>query len=256
MNNYKLIEANNTKVLYTYEAISSRMIPEGLYLYDLIKKTENKCTIEKFDSITIPSIFGGTLISYKEFNIDDEITIERHFCQSISLDDYIANYINPMKIFILNETSQMDDKIYNAKMRAMEKIIAKYYDRNVEDIMIMSHHIEYDPYMSEKDKTLNMISVMCDTLKDFTHVTTLPNSDVDPIISNIINRCGIPRIDWIEINAHLDRKDPELKEYFDTLYPISGRSLKRSHTSYYGPGPFLGELEHPNVSDYVGIDSL
>ena len=256
MNNYKLIEANNTKVLYTSEAISSRMIPEGLYLYDLVKKTENKCIIAEFDSISTPSIFDGTLISYKEFNINDEITIEYHSHRRMSPENYINNYIKPMKIFVLNETSQMDDKIYNAKMRAMEKIIAKYYDRNEDDITIASHHIEYDPSMSEKDKTLNMISTICDTLKEFTHVTTLPDSIVDPIILNIINRCDIPRIDWVGINAHLDRKDPELKEYFDTLYPISDRSLKRLHASYYGPGPFLGESEgpeFPNVSDYAGL---
>lgn len=251
-NYYKIIDVNGIEVLYTKEAISSRMIPEGLYLYDIVKKTDNKGIITDFDSITTPSIFGGTLISYKELNINDQITLDNGILRTVTLDDYMSNYIKLMKILLLNDSKILDDEIYEAKVKAMKKIIAKYYDRNEDDITIWTIKNNDDPNIPERNKNLLFIETMCEAMRDSTHIVEFPNSITHPIISQIISFCEIPRIDWMGIRSNPINNDPELKEYFDVLFGDSRNyNLMRRHMDYIYPSFEYDEFGNLKPSDLI-----
>ncbi len=193
------------KVLYTPFPITREFIPQELNVYSLLKKINGGFFVGEISSATLAD-FGGTIISTKKFKLGETIDIvDTHHLSNIN--DYMSENVSKMRVFVIQPMHGKDLSNFDKEMAAIRLLVAKHFNRNIDDIeMIDQLHVN-DPFdidenfSSERERRIYRLARSMRMLSTATHAVTFLQGESAPGCDVEIATCRSYKIPMIHIDV-------------------------------------------------------
>ena len=194
------------KVIYTPFPITRDLIPQELNVYSLLKKINGGFIIGEITPETIIADFGGTIISTEKFKLGETIDIvDTHHLSNIN--DYMSENVSKMRIFVIQPMHGKDLSNFDKEMAAIRLLVAKHFNRNIDDVeMIDQLHVD-DPYdidenfSSERERRIYRLTRSMRMLSTATHAVTFTQGESAPGCDVEIATCRSYKIPMIHIDV-------------------------------------------------------
>lgn len=194
-------------VLYTPFPMTREFIPQELNVYSLLKKMNGKFLVADLPADLAD--FGGTIISAKKFKFGETVDIIKNYPPEpkSNITDYMAENVSKMRIFVIQPMHGKDLSNFDKEMAAIRLLVAKHFNRNIDDIeMIDQLHVD-DPYdidenfSSERERRIYRLTRSMRMLSTATHAVAFLQGECAPGCDVEITTCRNYKIPLIHIDA-------------------------------------------------------
>lgn len=196
-------------VLYTPFPMTREFIPQELNVYSLIKKINGGFFVGEIPAETDPADFDGTIISAKKFKLGETIDLGKTCLPGpkTNINNYMAENVSKMRIFVIQPMHGKDLSNFDKEMAAIRLLVAKHFNRNIDDIeMIDQLHVD-DPYdidgnfSSERERRIYRLTRSMRMLSTATHAVAFLQGESAPGCDVEITTCRKYKIPMIHIDA-------------------------------------------------------
>lgn len=224
-------------VLYTPFPMTREYIPSELNVYSLLKKINGGFFVGPLPAEAELTDFGGTIISAKKFELGETIDIGHSNPPEpkSNITDYMAENVSKMRIFVIQPMHGKDLSNFEKEMAAIRLLVAKHFNRNIDDIeMIDQLHVD-DPYdidenfSSERERRIYRLTRSMRMLSTATHAVAFLQGESAPGCAVEMATCRNYKIPVVHIDA--------LRAFHKITDPDVVDALATIDAKYKGNGP-------------------